>query len=99
MVKHGYGILAYIAQKRTYEFGAYGPNDIEYQRSKLPHGGELSIAEYRNNSYTWRNQVSYVKNFGVHLITAMIGQESKSSKYDGLTETVYGTCPDAARRC
>lgn len=84
---------AYIAQKRTYEFGAYGPNDIEYQRSKLPHGGELSIAEYRNNSYTWRNQVSYVKNFGMHLITAMFGQECKSSKYDGVTETVFGYLP------
>ena len=84
---------AYIAQKRKYEFGAYGPNDIEYQRSELPHGGELSIAEYRNNSYTWRNQFSYVKNFGMHLITAMVGQETKSSKYDGLTETVFGYLP------
>ena len=84
---------SYIAYIRGYEFGAYGPNDLEYQRSKLPHGGELSIAEYRNESYTWRNQFSYVKNFGSHLITAMVGQEVKSTKYDGLTQTLYGYLP------
>ena len=84
---------AYITQMRGYEFGAYGPNDLEYQRSRLPHGGELAIAEYRNESYTWRNQFSYVKNYGLHLVTAMVGQEVKSTKYNGYTQTLYGYLP------
>ncbi len=84
---------AYITQMRGYEFGTYGPNDLEYQRSRLPHGGELAIAEYRNESYTWRNQFSYVKNYGLHLVTAMVGQEVKSTKYNGYTQTLYGYLP------
>ncbi|MCQ4873614.1 SusC/RagA family TonB-linked outer membrane protein [Butyricimonas paravirosa] len=83
----------YVSAIRGYNFGEYGPNDLKYKQSSLPHGGELSIAEYRNGSYTWRNQFSYVKNFGMHLITAMVGQECKSAKYDGLTETIYGYLP------
>lgn len=84
---------AYITNIRRYEFGAYAPTDLDYQMSPLPHGGELSIAEYRNASYTWKNQLSYVKNFGTHLITAMVGQEVNSTKYDGVTETLYGYLP------
>ena len=77
----------YITAKRGYEFGQYGANDAEYKKSGLPHGGELNMQDSRNENYTWRNQLSYVKNFGRHLLTATVGQEASSSKYDGFTGT------------
>lgn len=83
----------FIASKRGYEFGMYGPNDLKYQMSNLPHGGELNMSDSRNENYTWRNQISYVKNFGRHLLTAAMGQEVSSSKYDGFTGTYYGYLP------
>lgn len=87
----------YIAEIRKYEFGAYGPNDLKYKQSSLPHGGELSVSESRNSNYTWRNQFSYVKNWGTHLLTAMIGQEVRSTQYNGMTETLYGYLPDRGK--
>ena len=83
----------YISTIREYEFGEYLSTDSKYRRSRLPHGGELSINENRRENYTWRNQLSYVKNFGTHLITAMVGQESSSTKYDGVSQTLYGYIP------
>ena len=83
----------YIANIRGYEFGEYLSSDLDYKMSSLPHGGELSITENRKSNYTWRNQFSYVKNFGTHLITAMAGQEVTSAKYDGLSQTLYGYIP------
>ena len=84
----------YITAKRGYEFGQYGANDAEYKKSGLPHGGELNMQDSRNENYTWRNQLSYVKNFGRHLLTATVGQEASSSKYDGFTGTFWGYLPE-----
>ena len=83
----------YIANIRGYEFGEYLSTDLEYKKSNLPHGGELVINENRKGGYTWRNQFSYVKNTGLHLFTALIGQEVSSTQYDGLSETRYGYIP------
>lgn len=87
----------YIATKRGYEFGAYGPEDVEYRKSKLPHGGMLTTADNRNMNYTWRNAFSYVRNFGRHLLTVMVGQEMKSSKYDGMSQTIWGYLPERGK--
>lgn len=89
----GHGNDNYVTQKRGYEFGEYGANDVKYQSSPLPHGGELNMSDSRNENYTWRNQLSYVKNFDRHLITATVGQEASSSKYDGFTGTFWGYLP------
>lgn len=83
----------YIANIRKYEFGQYLSTDYEYKKSNLPHGGELVINENRKENYTWRNQLSYVKNTGLHLFTALIGQEVSSTRYNGLSETRYGYVP------
>ena len=83
----------YIAKIRGYEFGMYGPSDTQYQVSSLPHGGELNTSDTRSENYTWRNQLSYVKNFGRHLITATVGQEANSTKYNGFTGIYYGYLP------
>ena len=48
----------YITEIRKYEFGTQRPADNLYQRSPLPHGGELNTTEDRNFNYTWRNTLS-----------------------------------------
>ena len=87
----------YIANIRGYEFGVYSSQDVEYQKSSLPHGGELTIAENRNATWTWKNMLSYVKNWDMHLLTVQVGQESSSSKYDGLAENMFGYIPSRGK--
>ena len=87
----------YITYMRKYEFGQYNAQDEAYKASYLPHGGVLNLQETRNESYTWRNQLSYVKNFGRHLLTATLGHEISSSTYGGFTGTFYGYLPDRGK--
>lgn len=87
----------YMAEKRTYEFGEFGPTDAKYRQSPVPRGGELTIVENRNNNYTWRNSLQFVRTFDKHLVTAMVGQEVRSNKYDGLNEVTYGYMPDRGK--
>lgn len=84
----------YITEMRGYEFGTQLPADDLYQRSKIPHGGELNTTEDRNFNYTWRNTLSY--NYVLaekHRFNLMLGQECRSNKYDGVASTVYGYFP------
>lgn len=79
---------------RGYEFGAYKPSDIEYQMSKLPHGGELNKANDRNLNYTWRNQIDYNLLLGEdHRFNFMFSNEIRSSQYNGYSNTIYGYLP------
>ena len=81
----------YISQIRGYEFGSYRPSDQLYQMSPLPHGGEYNSTENRNLNYTWRNSLSYDQIFGDrHRVSLVLGQEARSNKYDGLSQTAYG---------
>ena len=84
----------YITEIRKYEFGTQRPADDLYQRSPLPHGGELNTTEDRNFNYTWRNTLSY--NYVLaekHRFSLMVGQECRSNKYDGVASTIYGYFP------
>ncbi|WP_065218640.1 MULTISPECIES: SusC/RagA family TonB-linked outer membrane protein [Butyricimonas] len=87
----------YITAIREYEFGAYGSEDIQYKNSPLPVGGLLNVVESRNDNYTWRNQLEYINNFGKHAVSVMLGQESRSNKYDGYTQKNYGYMPDRGK--
>ncbi len=87
----------YVTAIRGYEFGAFGSEDKEYKSSKLPIGGELNVVESRNGNYTWRNQLEFVKTFGMHVINVMLGQEIRSNKYDGYSQTNYGYMPDRGK--
>ena len=79
---------------RRYEFGSQRPADDLYQRSELPHGGELNTTENRNRNYTWRNSLSYSRVFhDRHRVSFMIGEEIRSSKYNGVSATTYGYFP------
>ena len=87
----------YITAFRSYEFGKYAYGDKEYTSSPLPIGGLLNVTESRNNNYTWRNQVEYAKTFGRHVVNVMFGQESRSNKYDGFSQSTFGYMPDRGK--
>ena len=84
-----------ITKIRGYEYGAYTPSDDAYKASQLPHGGLYNSMENHSLSYTWTNMLSYNTVLGKdHRISAMIGEEIRSEKYDGYNTTRYGFMPD-----
>ncbi|MDR0544716.1 MAG: SusC/RagA family TonB-linked outer membrane protein [Odoribacteraceae bacterium] len=88
----------FIAQKRGYEFNAYGPTDAAYKASRLPHGGELNTMESRNTSVTWRNAFSFDRVYGErHRVGFMLGEEIRSTLAKGTSSTVYGYFPDRGK--
>lgn len=86
-----------IAEIRGYEYGAYGPEDDPYKESQLPHGGQLSLMENRMETWTLRNSLSFVKQFDKHLLTVLVGQESRSLKNNGYSENVWGYVPSRGK--
>lgn len=93
----------YITSMRQSPYGATLPNPTENQRFAeqyclLPFGGELSTSNTRHTSYTWRNNLSLIHSFGKHEISGSIGQEVRSSKYDGVQSTQYGYLPERGKR-
>ena len=86
------------ANYRGYEFGTQMPSSRLYKISQLPHGGQLNTTENRNLNYTWRNTLSY--NYVLaekHRFGLMLGQEVRSSKYDGFSSTVFGYLPSRGK--
>ncbi len=84
----------YIATKRFYEYGSVLPSSPEYLNSPLPRGGEYNTDNTVQLSWGWRNSLQYDKLFNnIHAITAMIGLEMNSTKYDGKRDTRYGYLP------
>ena len=86
-----------ITSIRGYEFGSHSPADVEFQQSRLPYGGMLSVVENRNFNYTWRGQLEYVKNIGVHSLNLMTGVEARGNEYDGYSQMNYGYQPDRGK--
>ncbi|WP_316828963.1 SusC/RagA family TonB-linked outer membrane protein [Pedobacter miscanthi] len=85
-----------ITVLRGYAYGSALPGSIAYLGSQLPIGGIYNSYGMSNQTVTVRNNLSYAKtlrgnkdNFNV-----MVGQEVRSSKYDGLNQTNYGYMPD-----
>ena len=87
----------YITAIRGYEFGSFLKGSDEYDRSVLPHGGELNTTEARNSSYTWRNSLSYNDVFGRHRVGIMAGVELRSTLVDQVSATTYGYFPDRGK--
>lgn len=76
---------------RFFEFGTEKPNSTAYSRSKLPVGGEYNSDNTRNETWSWRNSLSYSTLIGdKHAISAMFGQDMNSTKYTGFATTNYG---------
>lgn len=92
----------YVSQMRGLPYGSIIPlpeEDAKYAREQsLPYGGELISETTSNSTYTWRNSVSLFKNFGKHELSANLGHEVRSSKYDGVKSTQYGYLPDRGKK-
>jgi TonB-linked SusC/RagA family outer membrane protein len=89
----------YIAT--TYRFNEYNSlksTDAAYINSKLPVGGILNETTNTNNSWNWRNSVSFSKLFGKkHAFSAMFGYEINSSRYTGYANSTLGYLRDRGR--
>ncbi|MBC6112054.1 SusC/RagA family TonB-linked outer membrane protein [Pedobacter fastidiosus] len=85
-----------ITQLRGYEYGAALPGTINYLGSRIPVGGIYNGYNMDNQSVTFRNSFAYNKRLrdGKDGLNVLVGQEIRSSKYDGLAQTSYGYMPD-----
>ena len=93
----------YISSMRQSPYGKKLPDLTEDPKfveeyCLLPFGGELATTNTRNTSYTWRNSLALMQSFGKHEISGSIGQEVRSSKYDGLKSTQYGYLPERGKK-
>jgi TonB-linked SusC/RagA family outer membrane protein len=86
----------YITTTRGYEYGTAVPGSVAYLSSPLPVGGVYNAFSVSNQSVTFRNSLAYSKRLrsGKDGLSVMVGQEIRSSKYDGLNQTNYGYLPD-----
>ena len=87
----------YIATLRYYNYGEYNVGSSEYAASPLPHGGELNTTENRKTDLTWRNSLAYNRVLGRHRFGALLGEETRSVKLDGVAARVYGYFPDRGK--
>jgi len=88
----------YIARNfRGYEYGKYSVGNQYYELSSLPHGGEFKSTENRSTTITWRNSLAYNKLWGRHRFGALLGEETRSAKQNGLSSLTYGYFPDRGR--
>ncbi|MDR6782764.1 TonB-linked SusC/RagA family outer membrane protein [Pedobacter africanus] len=90
----------YIAQNfRMNAYNSAVPGTPAYAASYLPQGGLLHTTGVNNQSYTFRNSITYNKNFRKDKdnLTVLVGAEMRSSKYDGLTQANFGYMPERGR--
>jgi len=81
----------YITAIRNYEYGTEKPNSENSKNSKLPVGGEYNYDGMKTVSWNWRNSISYNTILNdVHAITAMLGVEMSSKRYEGHSSTAFG---------
>jgi TonB-linked SusC/RagA family outer membrane protein len=85
-----------ITLLRGYEFGTAIPGSVAYLASTIPNGGIYNSFNMSNQAVTVRNNLAYAKRFrsGKDGFNVMVGQEIRSVKYDGLSQTNYGYLPD-----
>lgn len=88
-----------ITQTRGFEYGGSLPGSLAYLASPLPVGGVLNTYNVNNQTVTFRNNLNYAKRFrdGKDGFNVMVGQEIRSSKYDGFRQTNYGYLPDRGK--
>lgn len=85
----------YIDSIRNFDYGTAKITDAAYINSRLPIGGEYNVDNNTSSSLNWRNSVSWAKMFGgKHGITLLVGEEINSTRYNGLSETIYGWLRD-----
>lgn len=85
----------FVSTKRLWNAGELVQGTPEFDGSVIPWGGIITNNDQRKNSYTLRNSFEFNKMFaGKHLVSAMVAQELRSLKYNGLSGTYYGWQPE-----
>lgn len=90
----------HVAGMRGSEYGIPAPSGPE-SRSYLPFGGELTQNNYRNNNYMARLQFDFNKYVDAsrnHNISATLGFEVSSNRYQGNALTSRGYYEDRGRQ-
>ncbi|OOG19714.1 hypothetical protein BWD42_07370 [Sphingobacterium sp. CZ-UAM] len=84
-----------ITTRRYYEYGTVMPGTAEYKAATLPHGGELNGMRMNNHNLTWRNSLLFNHRFRENKddLNVMLGQEIRSTAYEGISQTNYGYLP------
>ena len=86
-----------IAQLRGYDYGTVLPTDEAYKNSRLPVGGIYNGTDNDNVTWNWRNNITYSRISGKHVLIVMLGQEARSSKYTGFSSVNYGYLPERGK--
>lgn len=90
----------YIANLyRGYDYGTAIDGDPEFAAAVLPFGGEFQTYDKMESNYNFQNKLLFHKTFNdAHRLNAMIGLEIRSTRYDALTNTVWGYLPERGKR-
>lgn len=88
-----------ITQLRGFEYGTAFPGSYYYLASRIPVGGVYNSLVMGNQTVTFRNSINFNKRLRGDKdgLNVMVGQEIRSSKYDGMTQTSYGYLPDRGK--
>jgi len=87
-----------MTEIRRYEYGESTATDGGYASSHLPVGGVLNEDTNRSASWNFRTNLSYNSLIAKkHALTALLGFEMQSVKYDGYSSTVYGYLRDRGK--
>lgn len=87
----------YITNIRKYEFGTEPYGTELYNKSELPHGGELRHSQTSNLNWTLRTQLDYNNIVGKSRFGATLGYEMRSTGYDGFDRITFGYMPDKGK--
>jgi outer membrane receptor protein involved in Fe transport len=90
----------HVAILRQSNYGV-APVSGDDSTSSLPFGGELTTNHIRNNTYMLRTQVDFNKYLGqtnTHLISASVGFELNSTKYNGFLSINRGYYKERGRQ-
>ena len=81
---------AYVANIRGYNYGDLSDEEL-VKKSILPYGGVFNETSYEQRTSLIRNNLSYKAVFAEGLsFDAMLGQEFRTTKYNGLLTNAYG---------
>src|SRR3712207_2480441 len=84
----------YISKMRLMPYGKKATDIENFNKETLiPVGGELQHSMSGNRRYTWRNSLDFTYPLGGHLLSATVGSEITSLKYDGYKSMRYGYMP------
>ncbi len=88
----------FITAIRGYEYGSITADNDLYAASRLPVGGVYNTDNTQSTNWNIRTTLNYQKAFNEkHYLTALLGFESQSAKYEGYMSRAYGYLHDRGK--